>query len=423
MSATRPRRPYRFAGYLPAIMMLGLALLNLLPTWRVWRGDWWLALERLNLGLFFVLGVLAACAAYEAARPGGVADAEVVLSPRPTRTRLVALVWLVGPTVVVYLFAVGAVGIVTLLASGAPSGNVSPIVASLCSFVFAGALGLAIGALLEMRIAIPLALIVQLSLAIGPLQPGRFDVFPTPGGQGSYAGFVPNSSSFLLQVLVLLAGAALLLTVRKRPSRRGDASPHFAPFAVIAAALLASSFLGPGQRFSAGHDEPDRCADVEIPICVFPGYDRMLASSARTISKIIRQASEDGLDHRLLPARVHQRVIGGDPPDRGTGALFFDDEQLGDATLSVESAAFTLANPLWCKVAYGGPGGRAPVAFLRKRDAVTVWLVARVEPVDPRAFANYAPALAHVSTQRQLELVSDYLREFRDCPSVGDVRE
>lgn len=333
-----------------------------------WKGDWWWGYDHLGQALPVLLVVVAAAAAWDAgSADNGVAAWSARLPDARWKVPFSVVGKTLAVTVVLYLIAVAAVVAITVLNQGEVRANALLVLGHHVGMIgFAAALGLGIGATLPSLYAVIATLGVLAVLLLVPSGGAADRVFEIAGTAGSVGGAMPITHREVWMVLALVVSAFVLGLI----ACLGGSRRVLAAASVVLAAVplqLAGSVLPTG-LFMPSDEPPGRCAQSTIQVCVYPGYDGLLAPVHDNLVSFMAVARKRGIETKLLPQVYRQDSGAALPVGVGTIALWGNKRTTGDP--GVWTTAMAVSTPLWCPSMFGDV---APMRLLKHRQLVLDW--------------------------------------------------
>lgn len=332
-----------------------------------WKGDWWWGYNHLSQAFPIVIVVLAVAAAWDA----GSADNGIQSwSARVPDARWKVPASMMGKTLAVaialQLVATLWLAVITVANRGElPPTALAVIGCHTAMLVFATMVGLVLGS----RVPSIFAAIAAVSLVTAMLffaPPFGARVLEFPGTGSSVIGYQPSLAYFLTLSAGLLATAAVLWWFATVQPQGRQATVLVGVLAVVPLVVVSASL--PEHQFVPSASAPYRCADGEVRVCLYPGYDALLGPLHDDLANLISSARAQGVDTRLLPKNFVQDNGGQVPVGVGVISLIGNSPTSGDA--DPQTVALAVSTPLWCRAMFQSV---PPDQLLEDRQLVFDW--------------------------------------------------
>lgn len=347
----------------------GATLFSIVQRLPLWRGDWWWGYNNLAQVLPLLMVLTALVTGWQS---GSVTSGYRPQMERgPEKVSRVLSTLLGAPLVAAgLLYVAGAVFVAAVTVSG--SGVIPPVagivvISHLSLILLAGAIGLAVGTVLPTPYSAPAA-----GCAVGALffvtLPGTHNLFTLTGPVQSVVGLTPSLERQLIVLAASLAASLVLLWLAAQRQRSRGVSAGAVGAALLS--LMLGSVVAPSSIFVVADQEPSRCLEGSIKICVYPGYDAVLQSGSEQIQGVLKKAESLGVASRALPNEYRQ--FGSKRPPVGVGTVSLSDEARRTGRLTASDLALTISDPLWCPTMFAE---NPPLDLLETRDLVFDWLL------------------------------------------------
>ncbi len=349
-----------FAGPWSSILVLGLEVANLVQRGRPWRGELLWTTDWLGIVFFLAGPVIAGFCAVDASRLTRTDVLPViVVTPRPWRVYLDAVVWTAGPATVLHVVAFAAALSMGIPGIGASNVGWLKILAAFAVQVLAvwwfAALGSAIG-----RFTTPIAAGITgagAALIAFYLLSFREGFAPLDLGSATVTrlGLTIDGGYVSLQGLVLAATTGMMFLLGARRDRRfhlADAAVAVAVLGVIGVGMVA----GPDSRQVPDRGRPpENCYWGDPVVCLYGEHQRVADVTVGDVLELAEAASSSGYGF-LVPSAVHEMSWSYRPDEPEIRGFIVSDEVLTGGRWDQLELVQMLVQPSHCAQLFEGPG-------------------------------------------------------------------
>ncbi len=393
---------------LPIVATLAYALFSQLATWR---GDWLWGYNTISQALPVVLVLTAFVAGWDAGSRG---SGYAALAERgPDGYWKVSWTLLLVPTAVAagsFLATAAVMSAITVAGDGVVQARYLLLVAShLLMILVAASLGLYAGRYLNAPLAACMAAAVIALLMFMPSFGGQ-QLFGLAGANSPLVGLAPDWRYYAvnLSALAVIAASLIASVLVRHPT----AWVAIAPLVVAVIVTGGLAVLGPRAQFTSTGTPASRCVDEPVPVCVYPGYDRLLPVASDRLAGFFATAAERGVPRDAFPERFAQ--YGGVRPAEPIGVLEPGRSALRDNAFASEDLALALSTPLWCSAMFAA---EPPLGLLAHLDRVHNWVLWVDGGIPNGEWSAREPKLAAMTPPEQAAVIVNELDALERCDS------